>query len=69
MTATRVRTSMQSSSSGGGERRDAAGSIGLHWTIAVLILVQIGLGWYKIIVVPDHTPAQAPSSGSLYRSA
>ena len=49
---------MQMSSRGGGERRYGAVSIGLHWTIAVLILVQIGLGWYMNNVVPDHTPAQ-----------
>jgi cytochrome b561 len=30
----------------------------LHWVIAALILVQMGLGWYMNEVVPDHTPAQ-----------
>jgi len=30
----------------------------LHWTIAILILIQIGLGWYMNEVLPDHTPAQ-----------
>jgi cytochrome b561 len=31
----------------------------LHWIIAALIVVQIGLGWYMNEVLPDHTPAQA----------
>jgi len=34
-------------------------SILLHWTIALLILVQIGLGWYMNEALPDHSPAQA----------
>ena len=41
-----------------GERRYGAVSIALHWTIAILILTQIGLGWYMNEVLPDHTPAQ-----------
>jgi cytochrome b561 len=40
-------------------RRYGAVSITLHWTIALLILVQLGLGWYMNEVLPDHTPAQA----------
>jgi cytochrome b561 len=32
--------------------------ITLHWLIAALILIQIGLGWYMNIVLPDHSPAQ-----------
>ncbi len=41
------------------DRRYGAVSIGLHWTIAALILVQIGLGWYMNEGgVPDHSPAQ-----------
>jgi cytochrome b561 len=39
-------------------RYDAA-SIFLHWTIALLILVQVGLGWTMNEVLPDHSPAQA----------
>jgi cytochrome b561 len=31
----------------------------LHWSIALLIVVQLGLGWYMNEVMPDHTPAQA----------
>lgn len=31
----------------------------LHWTIAVLILVQIALGWIMNEVLPDHSPRQA----------
>jgi cytochrome b561 len=42
-----------------GARRYGAVSIALHWTIAALILLQIGLGWYMNEVLPDHTPAQA----------
>ncbi len=38
--------------------RYGATSIALHWIIAVLILVQIGLGWYMNHVLPDHSPAQ-----------
>jgi len=34
-------------------------AIVLHWTIALLILIQIGLGWYMNEAVPDHSPAQA----------
>lgn len=30
----------------------------LHWTIAALILVQIGLGWYMNELLPDHSAAQ-----------
>ena len=33
-------------------------AMALHWTIAVLILLQIGLGWYMNKVLPDHSPAQ-----------
>lgn len=41
------------------ERRYGAVSIGLHWAIAALILVQIGLGWWMNEGLPDHSPAQA----------
>ena len=41
-----------------GERRYGAAAIALHWTIAVLVLVQIGLGWYFNHFVPDHSPEQ-----------
>jgi cytochrome b561 len=39
-------------------RRYSALSIGLHWTIAVLIFVQMGLGWWMNELLPDHSPAQ-----------
>jgi len=39
--------------------RYGAVSMALHWTIALLILVQIGLGWTMNEVLPDHSPAQA----------
>lgn len=38
--------------------RYSASSIALHWTIAVLILVQMGLGWTMNELVPDHSPTQ-----------
>jgi cytochrome b561 len=41
------------------DRRYGAVSILLHWTIALLIVIQICLGWYMNEVLPDHTPAQA----------
>jgi cytochrome b561 len=34
-------------------------SVALHWTIALLIVIQIGLGWYMNEVLPDRSPAQA----------
>ncbi|MBV9511865.1 MAG: cytochrome b/b6 domain-containing protein [Caulobacteraceae bacterium] len=34
-------------------------AIVLHWLIAALILIQIGLGWWMNEVLPDHSPAQA----------
>jgi cytochrome b561 len=33
--------------------------MGLHWLVAALIVVQIGLGWWMNEVLPDHSPAQA----------
>lgn len=40
------------------ERRYGALAILLHWTIAALILLQVGLGWWMNHVLPDHSPAQ-----------
>jgi cytochrome b561 len=40
------------------QRRYNILAIVLHWTIAVLVLSQIGLGWYMNEVLPDHTAAQ-----------
>ena len=41
------------------DRRYGAVSMALHWAIAALILIQIGLGWYMNEGgVPDHSPAQ-----------
>jgi cytochrome b561 len=40
------------------ERRYARGAIWLHWIIAVLILIQIALGWIMNEVLPDHSPNQ-----------
>ena len=39
-------------------RRYSSVAIFLHWTIALLIFIQIGLGWYMNEVLPDHSPAQ-----------
>jgi cytochrome b561 len=39
-------------------RRYSALSMALHWTIGLLIFVQIGLGWYFNEVLPDHSPVQ-----------
>ena len=39
-------------------QRYGAVSMLLHWLLALLILGQIGLGWYMNKVLPDHTPAQ-----------
>ena len=50
---------MTSADSDPGDRRYDRASILLHWTIAALILIQIGLGWYMNEVLPDHSPAQA----------
>ncbi len=40
------------------EKRYGAASVTLHWIIALLIVVQLCLGWYMNEVVPDHSPAQ-----------
>jgi cytochrome b561 len=39
--------------------RYSAAAIVLHWTIALLILVQIALGWTMNEWLPDHSPRQA----------
>jgi cytochrome b561 len=41
-----------------GQRAYGLAARGLHWTIAALIVTQIGLGWYMNEVLPDHTPPQ-----------
>jgi cytochrome b561 len=41
-----------------GARRYSAAAIWLHWTIAILILGQIALGWVMNEAIPDHTPNQ-----------
>ncbi|HEY3796775.1 MAG TPA: cytochrome b [Caulobacteraceae bacterium] len=41
-----------------GAARYSTGAIVLHWTIALLIVVQLCLGWWMNEVLPDHTPAQ-----------
>ena len=37
--------------------------MGLHWTLAALILVQLCLGWTMNELLPDHTPGQALVEG------
>lgn len=44
-------------------RRYDLASIVLHWTLALLIVVQIGLGWWMNEVLPDHTPFQGQVEG------
>ncbi len=39
-------------------RRYSAPSAALHWIIAALILIQLGLGWYMNEILPDHSSAQ-----------
>ena len=39
-------------------RRYSLSAIVLHWTIAVLIAIQILLGWWMNEWVPDHSPQQ-----------
>ncbi|HEY5105233.1 MAG TPA: cytochrome b/b6 domain-containing protein [Caulobacteraceae bacterium] len=40
------------------DRRYSTAAMLLHWTIAALILVQIGLGYYMNEILPDHSAAQ-----------
>jgi cytochrome b561 len=39
-------------------RRYAGVSIALHWLIAALVALQLGLGWYMNEIAPDHSPQQ-----------
>ncbi len=39
-------------------RRYTLAAIYLHWIIAAMILIQLGVGWYMNEVLPDHSPAQ-----------
>lgn len=39
-------------------RRYAGVSMALHWIIAALVALQLGLGWYMNEVVPDHSAQQ-----------
>jgi len=47
----------------GQQRRYSGAAMALHWAIALLILAQIGLGWWMNEVVPDHTPIQEQLEG------
>ncbi len=40
------------------DRRYGATSMALHWIIALLIVVQLCLGWYMNELLPDHSAAQ-----------
>jgi len=42
----------------GSEQRYTRTAIILHWTIALLIIVQVFLGWWLNEWVPDHSPIQ-----------
>jgi cytochrome b561 len=39
--------------------RYTVAAMSLHWVIALLIIIQLCLGWYMNEVLPDHSPAQA----------
>ena len=41
-----------------GEGRYSAIAIALHWAVALLILAEIGIGWYMNDVMVDHSPPQ-----------
>ena len=43
--------------------RYSLAAMALHWIIAVLIIVQISLGWIMNEVLPDHTPTQSLVEG------
>jgi cytochrome b561 len=45
------------------QERYSAIAMGLHWLIAALIAVQLGLGWWMNEVLPDHTPIQSTVEG------
>ncbi len=40
------------------DKRYGAASVTLHWIIALLIILQLCLGWYMNEIVPDHSHAQ-----------
>jgi cytochrome b561 len=42
----------------GSEARYTRAAIALHWTIALLIVIQVFLGWWMNEWVPDHSPIQ-----------
>ena len=44
-------------------RRYSTAAMLLHWTLALLIVLQIGLGWLMNEVLTDHSPAQAQVEG------
>ena len=41
-----------------GDGRYSATAMALHWTLALLIVVQVGLGWWMNEALPDHSPLQ-----------
>ncbi|HEY5290028.1 MAG TPA: cytochrome b/b6 domain-containing protein [Caulobacteraceae bacterium] len=50
---------MTASQSTDANRRYDAVTVWLHWIIALMIVVQLCLGWYMNEVLKDHSPAQA----------
>lgn len=42
----------------GQARRYTSVAMALHWAVAVLILTQLGVGWYMNSALVDHSPAQ-----------
>lgn len=57
--ATAEQASSYVDAAGAVERRYGQVSIGLHWVIALAVVVQACLGWYMNEVLPDHSAAQA----------
>jgi cytochrome b561 len=45
------------------EQRYTRAAVILHWTIALLIIVQVFLGWWLNEWVPDHSPIQDQITG------
>ena len=58
-----ARTADAAATPTGSVSRYDAGSIALHWLIAGLIVLQLGLGWTMNELVPDHSPVQAQIEG------
>jgi cytochrome b561 len=58
MTAQHQAASPPSLAAEAGTRRYTRSAIVLHWTIAILIVIQLFLGWWMNEWAPDHSPQQ-----------